>query len=160
MNARGSRVWWICGILLLASTLNYMDRQTLSATADRIKYEFHLSNEQYGNLEWAFGWAFAAGASCFGFIADRSNIRWLYPAVLLAWSAMGFRTGWAETYLGLLVCRLFLGLFEAGSLALCTEDDAAVIAAGSPNAGQQRAAIRDGDRGDHHAADSEVHAHR
>lgn len=107
-------VWFVCGILLLASTINYMDRQTLSTVSKRIQDEFQLSNQQYGQLEKVFGWAFAAGALVFGFIADRVNIRWLYPAVLLMWSLMGFLTGWAETFLQLLWCRMLLGLFEAG----------------------------------------------
>ena len=29
--------WWICGLLMLATVVNYMDRQTLSVTAKRIK---------------------------------------------------------------------------------------------------------------------------
>ena len=107
-------IWWICGLLLMASTINYMDRQTLSNTSKRITEEFHISEQQYGNLELAFGLAFAAGSIIFGIIADRTSIRWLYPVVLLLWSSMGFATGFVETYAGLLTCRLFLGLFEAG----------------------------------------------
>ena len=107
-------VWWVCGLLLLASTINYMDRVTLANTSKRIVDEFDLSKEQYGNLELAFGLAFAVGATVFGIIADKVCVRWLYPTVLLLWSAMGFATGFVETYLGLLMCRLFLGLFEAG----------------------------------------------
>lgn len=107
-------VWWICGLLLLASTINYMDRQTLSSTSKQIIDEFSLSKQQYGTIEMAFGLAFAVGASIFGFVSDRTNVRWLYPGVLLLWSAMGFATGLVETYAGLLLCRLFLGLFEAG----------------------------------------------
>jgi ACS family hexuronate transporter-like MFS transporter len=42
------------------------------------------------------------------------SVRWLYPAVLLAWSAMGVATGWAQTFAGLLLCRTLLGLFESG----------------------------------------------
>lgn len=107
-------VWWICGLLLLASTINYMDRQTLASTSGQIKREFALTNEQYGQIETAFGLAFAVGASIFGFVSDRTNVRWLYPGVLLLWSVMGFATGLVETYSGLLLCRLLLGLFEAG----------------------------------------------
>lgn len=107
-------IWWVCGLLLLASTINYMDRQTLANTSVQITREFELTEEQYGTLETAFGLAFAVGASVFGFISDRTNVRWLYPVVLLLWSAMGFATGLVETYAGLLWCRLLLGLFEAG----------------------------------------------
>jgi len=110
----GLWVWWVCGLLLCASTINYMDRQTLANTSVRITEEMKLSDADYGNLEWAFGWAFAVGASIFGYIADRTNIRWLYPAALLGWSTVGFLTGFVETYTGLLACRLCLGLFEAG----------------------------------------------
>ena len=56
-------IWWVCGLLLLASTINYMDRQTLSNTAVRIKTELNLNNEQYGSLETAFGLAFAVASS-------------------------------------------------------------------------------------------------
>lgn len=106
--------WWVCTILLLATTINYMDRQTLSVASVRITTEFELSNEQYGQLETAFSLAFAVGASLFGFVADRVSVRWLYPTVLVLWSAMGFLTGVVETFSSLLLCRLFLGLFESG----------------------------------------------
>ena len=53
--------WGVCILLLAATMINYMDRQTLSATAKRVKAEFRLSNEQYGLLENRFSYAFAAG---------------------------------------------------------------------------------------------------
>src|SRR5438034_1049151 len=106
--------WWICGLLLCASMINYMDRLTLANVAVRITGEFKLSQEQYGNLELVFGWAFAAGSLAFGFVADRVSIRWLYPTVLLLWSATGFATGLVHSYTGLLTCRTLLGFFEAG----------------------------------------------
>ena len=112
--SRSIWTWWVCGLLLCASTINYMDRQTLSNVASNIKSEFKIDNEQYGNLEFGFGVAFAVGSLVFGAIADRTNVRWLYPIVLLLWSLMGFLTGFVETYLGLMLCRVFLGLFEAG----------------------------------------------
>ena len=106
--------WWVCGLLLLASAANYMDRQTLSNTSVQITREFRINEEQYGTLETAFGLAFACGSLIFGWLSDRASVRWLYPLVLLLWSAMGFATGLVETYAGLLWCRLLLGLFEAG----------------------------------------------
>ena len=106
--------WWICGLLLCASMINYMDRLTLANAAVRITGELNLSQEQYGNLELGFGWAFAVGSLILGFAADRVSIRWLYPAVLLLWSVTGFTTGLVHTYGGLLVCRTLLGFFEAG----------------------------------------------
>jgi ACS family hexuronate transporter-like MFS transporter len=106
--------WWVCGLLLLATTINYMDRQTLANAAVRITKEFQLSKEQYGVLELAFGWAFAAGSLLFGFVADRVSTRWLYPAVLSGWSLMGFLSAHTSNFKELLFCRTVLGLFEAG----------------------------------------------
>ena len=106
--------WWICALLLLASAINYMDRQTLSNAARRITEQFHLREEQYGNLEFDFGWAFLAGSLFFGVLVDRVSVRWLYPVVLLLWSAVGFATGLVNSYGSLLICRTMLGLFEAG----------------------------------------------
>lgn len=106
--------WYACGLLLLATTINYMDRQTLSTASKRLKNEFPLTNEQYGQLEQYFGLAFAAGALVFGFVADATSVRWLYPAVLVAWSVMGIVTGWTHSFNELLWCRTLLGFFEAG----------------------------------------------
>ena len=71
--------WWVCGLLLLATMLNYMDRQTLSQSATDISRELGLTNEDYGKLEQGFGLAFAAGGLVLGFVADRVSLRWLYP---------------------------------------------------------------------------------
>jgi ACS family hexuronate transporter-like MFS transporter len=101
--------------LFLATVINYMDRQTLSQTAKNIKDELHLDNEQYGYLELAFGTAFAVGALLIGWTADRWNVRWIYPAALIGWSAAGFLTGLAQTFGALLACRFALGLCEAGN---------------------------------------------
>jgi MFS transporter, ACS family, aldohexuronate transporter len=130
--------WSVCLLLLFATMLLYMDRQTLSLTGTRMKQEFHLDDAQYGRLEAGFSWAFALGALFFGFLADRVSVRWLYPFVLVAWSTAGLATayaggigglltgrlGWTapvaenpanqEIYAGLLVCRTLLGLFESG----------------------------------------------
>lgn len=106
--------WIVCGLLLLASAINYMDRQTLANAAVRISREFGLNQTQYGNVEAVFGYAFAAGSLLFGWLADRVSVRWLYAVVLALWSVAGFATGFVKDYDQLLACRLLLGFFEAG----------------------------------------------
>ena len=106
--------WWICGLLLLASALNYMDRQTLSNVATRITQQFKLSEVQYGKLESHFGLAFAVGSLFFGWLVDRVPVRWLYPAVVCLWSGVGFATASVADYSDLLLCRTALGFFEGG----------------------------------------------
>ncbi len=108
------RTWAILGLLLLATMLMYMDRQALAQQKTEILGSLRLSNEDYGRLEKGFGLAFAVGGIVTGVIADKISPRWLYPAVLLGWSAVGFATGWVTSYKELLVCRVLLGFFEAG----------------------------------------------
>lgn len=106
--------WWITGLLLLATMINYMDRVTLVNASVRVGQEFKLNDAQYGNLELGFGWAFAAGSLVFGFLADRLRVYLLYPAILAGWSLMGIASGMTHGYAALLLCRTFLGFFEAG----------------------------------------------
>jgi MFS transporter, ACS family, hexuronate transporter len=106
--------WWVSGLLLLATMVNYMDRQTLSNLSVRVTKQFQLSNEQYGDIEFVFGIAFAIGSLFFGVLADRVSVRILYPAILVAWSAVGFATGLTDGYASMLVCRGLLGFFESG----------------------------------------------
>ncbi|HVX11522.1 MAG TPA: MFS transporter [Pirellulales bacterium] len=123
--------WCVCGILLLATMLNYMDRQTLAMTITDIRHEQGLTKQQYGELEMGFGLAFACGGLVAGFLADRMSVRLLYPLVLTGWSLAGLATAHAvpigtalvslgcsddvpACYWGLLFCRTVLGFFEAG----------------------------------------------
>jgi ACS family hexuronate transporter-like MFS transporter len=114
LRHRASWKWIICGLLLLASAINYMDRQTLANASVRISKEFHLTQAQYGNIEAVFAYAFAAGSVVFGWLADRFSVRWLYAVVLTMWSLAGLATGFVHNEQELLWCRMLLGFFEAG----------------------------------------------
>jgi ACS family hexuronate transporter-like MFS transporter len=107
------RVAVICVLLLLASAVNYMDRQTLAVASKRIISEFDLTKIQYGRIEAVFGYSFALGSIFWGFLVDRVSVRWIYPIGLLGWSLMGFLTGWARDYNELFTCRMLLGIFES-----------------------------------------------
>jgi MFS transporter, ACS family, hexuronate transporter len=107
--------WWVCCLLLLATTVNYVDRVTFNQLKQPILHAFDLNNRNYGQIESVFGTAFALGAIIFGWLADRWGVRWLYPLAVLAWSAAGFATGLVGGFVGLLVCRFLLGLAESGN---------------------------------------------
>jgi len=91
--------WWVCGTLLLATMLNYMDRQALPQTATELKAAYNLTDTRYGLMEAFFSRAFGIGAILFGTLADRFGPRRVYPIVLLGWSAAGLLTpflSWAS----------------------------------------------------------------
>lgn len=107
--------WGVCLLLMLATVINYMDRMALNQMAVRIKTYFNLDNTQYALLESVFSFAFAIGAITTGFLVDRLSVRWVYPLMVLGWSAAGILTGFATGFWMLLACRLALGFFEAGN---------------------------------------------
>lgn len=130
-----SAKWWpwaVCGVLLLATLLNYMDRQALAVTLPTLKEQFNLAERRVGMVEGCFGYAFAFGSLFFGFIADRIGPKYLYPAVLTGWSLAGIATifagnpaitgmlespgdeAGAGVFRWLLICRIALGVCEAG----------------------------------------------
>ncbi|MDE1191924.1 MAG: MFS transporter [Arachidicoccus sp.] len=54
-NRIGNFRWTICGLLFIATTINYMDRQVLSLTwKDFIAPEFHWNNNDYGSITALF----------------------------------------------------------------------------------------------------------
>jgi ACS family hexuronate transporter-like MFS transporter len=107
--------WWVCGVLLLATTLNYMDRIALNQMGKEIKTAFAAGDVWYGILESGFQLAFGVGAVLFGIVVDRFGVRAVYPVAVIGWSVAGFLTGFVGEYWALFACRVMLGLFEAGN---------------------------------------------
>lgn len=115
MTSPGPIRWLLCGLLLLATTLNYLDRMALNQLINTIRVELKLNETAYAELESNFAIAFGLGTLAFGWLVDRVNVRWVYPAIVLGWSLAGFCTGFAGTFGFLMVCRVALGFFEAGN---------------------------------------------
>ena len=77
----------LCGVLFLATMLNYLNRQTMGLCQAPIMAEFHINNEAFGKLLAAFRWCYALMHVPAGFLADRYSLRWLFAAAVLLWSA-------------------------------------------------------------------------
>src|SRR5882724_5906722 len=88
-------VWLICGILFLATFVNYGNRVTVTQNSVEITKTFETNKEGYGKAEGKFGYGFAFGGLLFGVLADWISIRWLYPFVVVVWSIAGFASGQA-----------------------------------------------------------------
>lgn len=104
--------WKLCGFLLLATALSYLDRQALSVVAPVVAGELKLDNEQLGRLLSAFFYAYAAMHIAVGWILDRYNIRFTYGLFVALWSASQILAGFARGFGELFTCRLLLGAFE------------------------------------------------
>jgi MFS family permease len=102
------------GLLLAINMVNYIDRQVLSAVEPNIRAEFGVNKTQSGYLATAFILSYMIMAPVFGWLADRSS-RWLLVGLsVLLWSGATAASGWAATFMILLITRLFVGVGEAG----------------------------------------------
>lgn len=116
MDHRDSGRWWAVGVFTLYSALNYLDRQTLAALAPQLRTEFSLSNEDYGWLASAFYVAYALCSPAVGLFIDRVGLSRGAMVTLGVWSVAGIATGLTQGFAGLLICRVILGMAEAGGI--------------------------------------------
>lgn len=105
--------WKLCGFLMTATALSYLDRQALSVVAPLVAGDLGLNNEQLGRLLSAFFYTCAAMHIAVGWILDRYNIRFTYGLFVALWSLSQMLAGFSRGFRNLLVCRLLLGAFEA-----------------------------------------------
>lgn len=105
--------WWIAVVLFMATVLTYLDRQTISLCGSMVAKEFHLSNEQFGQILAAFRWAYAFTHIPAGYSADRVMIRSIYALAVAVWSAAGAAAAFVLSFRQLLVTRAVLGVGEA-----------------------------------------------
>ena len=67
--------WTICGLLFLAATINYVDRQVIGILKPTLQAEFGWSEIDYGDIVFAFQLAYAIGFLFAGRIIDRLGTR-------------------------------------------------------------------------------------
>jgi MFS transporter, ACS family, hexuronate transporter len=109
----GSLKWVVCGLLLAATVLNYLDRQVLSLTAEKIIAEFHTDKAGFGELIAAFRFSYAAVQFFGGWIVDALGPRIVFSAAVGVWSCAGMLTGVAGGLGSMWVYRFILGVGEA-----------------------------------------------
>src|SRR5713101_1260195 len=110
-----SKKWQLCIVLFLATTLNYLDRQTMSILAPALQKELHLGNESLGWLFAIFYYAYTFSQMAVGPILDRSNLRWAFASAVFLWSVVSVLTGLANGFMALLIFRLALGVVESAN---------------------------------------------
>ncbi|ABQ70201.1 major facilitator superfamily MFS_1 [Rhizorhabdus wittichii RW1] len=105
-------------MLLLAYTLNFIDRQIIGILAVPIKADLSLSDAQLGLMG---GLAFALFYTGLGIpiamLADRRDRSRIMTAALAIWSLMTALCGFAQNFWQLFAARLGVGIGEAGGVA-------------------------------------------
>jgi ACS family hexuronate transporter-like MFS transporter len=114
----GSFRWVICGLLFLAATLNYVDRQVIGFLKPTLQHEFGWSEMDYADIVFAFQIAYAIGLLFAGRMMDRLGTRLGFSVAIVIWSLAAMAHAEA-TWFGPGVAAMLasVGLVYSGSVA-------------------------------------------
>src|SRR5215471_17750951 len=85
----GFFVWALCVLMFVGTVLNYLDRQVMALTAEKIIAEFHMSKEGFGQIIAAFRYSYAVVQIAAGWLVDILGVRLMYPGAVGLWSVAG-----------------------------------------------------------------------
>ena len=113
--------WWLCSLLFVATTVNYLDRQVLSLTYEEfIKPEFHWTDAHYGTITSFFSIFYAICCLFAGKFVDWMGTKKGYLISIGVWSAgacLHAACGWATAHLTGLDSVAAMRAVEVGSKA-------------------------------------------
>jgi len=106
--------WWICSLLFVATTVNYLDRQVLSLTAKEFIYpDFHWTDANYGIITSYFSLFYAFCTLFVGKFVDWIGTKKGYLIAIGLWSTAaclhalcGVATQWVHGYESLEAMRM------------------------------------------------------
>ncbi len=106
--------WYVVGVLVLAYTSSFVDRQILSLLVEPIREDLNISDTQFSLLA---GFAFALFYSVMGLpiahLSDHHSRRTIIGAGIVMWSIMTVMCGLARNFWGLFAARVGVGVGEA-----------------------------------------------
>ncbi len=107
--------WWIGGLLLLSTIINYIDRQTLSVLAPFLKSQYTWTNEDFALVVISFRIAYAVGQALSGRLMDRWGTRRGLTISVLWYSCAAMLTSLATGLKSFCGFRFLLGVGESAN---------------------------------------------
>jgi predicted MFS family arabinose efflux permease len=108
----------VVAFLVIAYTLNFLDRQIVGILAEPIKHDLHLTDSQLG---WLGGTAFALVYTVLAIpiarLADRSDRSVVLTIGLALWSLATAVCGLAQNFAQMFLARMSVGIGEAAGVA-------------------------------------------
>jgi len=111
----GNYRWLVVGLLLTATTINYLDRQIIGLLKPVLEAEFNWTETDFARIVMAFTAAYAVGLLISGSLIDKVGTRVGYAVTVIIWSLFGMLHALARSAWGFGLARVGLGLGEAGN---------------------------------------------
>jgi MFS transporter, ACS family, hexuronate transporter len=112
---KGNYRYTILGLLFLASTINYIDRQIIGLLKPTLEKEFNWTEQDYANIVFWFQAMYAVGYMLSGRFVDRVGAKIGYGIAVLLWSLAAMAHAFAKSIFGFNVVRGALGFAEGGN---------------------------------------------
>ena len=107
--------WVICGLIFLATTINYIDRQVISILAPYLTDEFGWSEVDYASIVQWFSISYGFGYLLMGRLSDLIGVKRGYAVSITGWSLAAMAHAVVSTVPGFSFARAGLGITEGGN---------------------------------------------
>ncbi len=120
MKIKGLR-WWVIGLIVLATIINYIDRQSINVLWPEISAKLYPDKslderkEIYSLVSVIFVFSYAFGQAFFGRIFDWIGTRLGFALSISVWSMATALHALAKSFAGFAIFRSVLGIAEAGN---------------------------------------------
>jgi ACS family hexuronate transporter-like MFS transporter len=111
--------WYICALLFVVTTINYVDRNTMSVLNPILKKEIGWDDGGYGWITFSFSLAYALMFGVSGSMLDKFGVRIGMIWAVIVWSIAALGHSFANGVLGFAIARFALGLGEAANFPGC-----------------------------------------
>ena len=110
---RGLR-WWMIGLIMLGSIINYLTRSSLAVAAPVLLQDLHISTGQYSWIVGAFQGAIMTQPVC-GYVLDVLGLKIGFAIFAVAWSLTNMAHGLANSWQALAGLRGLMGFSEGSA---------------------------------------------
>jgi len=113
VKIRGLR-WWVIGLLMLGSMLNYLTRSTLAVAAPTLLQDLHITAKQYSWIVGVFQGTIMLQPAA-GYVLDVVGLKLGFAIFVVAWSLISMAHGLARSWPAFAALRGLLGLAEGSA---------------------------------------------
>ncbi len=107
--------WVICAFLFFATTLNYVDRQTIGFLKPTLTKDYGWGEMDYANIIFYFQCAYAFGYVLFGRVIDKIGAKLGYTIAVVLWTIAHIACSMVSSLGGFMFMLAVLGLGQSGN---------------------------------------------
>lgn len=111
-------VWTVVILCMLFMVINFADKSVMGFAGAAIRQDLGISAEQFGLLQSAFFWLFAAGAISISALTHKFSPVNIIMVLVVVWTATLIPLTLTGSFAVVLLCRIILGFAEGPSIGL------------------------------------------